>query len=327
MKAAFYTELGAADTVLTVGDRPTPEPDVGEVRVRLRTSGVNPSDVKKRSGELGGGREFPLIVPHSDGAGEIETVGEGVSSSRLGERVWIWNGQWQRPFGTAAEYIVVPANQAVKLPNGVGYDAAACFGIPALTAYQAVRLAEAAHGRTILVAGGAGAVGHYAVQIAKARGARVFTTVSSEAKAVLAKTAGADEAINYKSQDVGARINELTNGSGVDAIIELDLAANGHLIPSTLKAHGTVVVYGLSGTDVPIPARWLLRNTGTLRFFLVYDLAPHDRIAALDGLNQLLEEGRLAHAIASRFPLERIADAHKAVESGAAVGNVVVDIA
>lgn len=175
MKAAFYTEPGAADAVLRVGDQPTPTPGAGEVRIRLRTSGVNPSDVKKRSGLLGGAQEFPLIIPHSDGAGEIDAVGNGVPSGRLAERVWIWNGQWRRAFGTAAEYIVVPAGQAVKLPDGVGYEAGACFGIPALAAYQAVRLAEAAAGQTILVAGGAGAVGHYAVQIAKAHGARVLT--------------------------------------------------------------------------------------------------------------------------------------------------------
>ncbi len=199
MKAAFYTELGAADAILSVGDQPTPEPGAGEVRVRLRTSGVNPSDVMKRSGLLSRALEFPLIIPHSDGAGEIDAVGNGVSSNRLGERVWIWNGQWRRPYGTAAEYIVVPGNQAVKLPDGVGYDAGACFGIPALTAYQSVRLAEAAPGQTILVAGGARAVGHYAVQIAKAHGARVLTTVSSDAKAALAKKAGAEETIDFRN--------------------------------------------------------------------------------------------------------------------------------
>jgi NADPH:quinone reductase len=327
MRAAFYTDSGVADTVLRVGDQPTPLPGAGEVRVRLRTSGVNPSDVKKRSGLLGGAREFPLIIPHSDGAGDIDLAGSGVANSRVGERVWIWNGQWRRPHGTAAQYIVVPSNQAVKLPEQVGYDAGACFGIPALTAYQAVHLAEAAPGRTVLVAGGAGAVGQYAIQIAKAWGSRVLATVSSDSKATLARKAGADEAINYKSEDVGARVKELTAGRGVDAIIELDLTANGPLIPSILKPHGTVVVYGLSGTEVLVPARWLLQNTGSLRFFLVYDLAPQDRTAALGGLDLLLREGRLMHLIANRFPLEEIAQAHQAVESGRAVGNVIVDIA
>ena len=168
MRAAFYTEHGSAREVLEVGERPTPEPGPGEVRVRLRTSGVNPSDWKSRRG--GGGRTLaaPLVIPHSDGAGDIDAVGAGVGSSRIGERVWIWNGQWKRPFGTAAQYIALPSAQAVALPENVDYESGACLGIPALTALQAVRLAQVQRESVVLVSGGAGAVGHYAVQFAKA---------------------------------------------------------------------------------------------------------------------------------------------------------------
>src|SRR5277367_3084088 len=173
MKAAYYVKQGPARDVLQVGDRQTPEPGPGEVRVRLRASGVNPSDWKSRSGR-GAPMLAPLIVPHSDGAGDIDKVGAGVSN-RIGERVWVWNGQWQRPFGTAAEYIVLPSAQAVPLPTAVGYAEGACFGIPALTALQAVRLAELTPASTAMIVGGAGSVAHYAIQFAKLRGARVLT--------------------------------------------------------------------------------------------------------------------------------------------------------
>jgi NADPH2:quinone reductase len=186
MRAAYYERNGTAPDVLQVGDIETPLPARGEVRVRLRTSGVNPSDVKSRAGRT---RKiaFPRVIPHSDGAGEIDCVGEGVSPARVGERVWLWNGQWQRPFGTAAEAITVPAEQAVPLPANVSMEAAACLGIPAYTAYQAVELADIKHGQIILIAGGAGAVGHYAIQLAKKRNATVITTVSSPGKAEIAR--------------------------------------------------------------------------------------------------------------------------------------------
>src|SRR5216684_2882953 len=189
MRAAYYERNGAARDVLRIGEIETPQPARGEVRVRLRTSGVNPSDVKSRAGRT---RKiaFPRVIPHSDGAGEIDCVGPGVSPARVGERVWVWNGQWRRPFGTAAEAITIPAAQAVPLPANTGREAAACLGIPAFTAYQAVVLAGAEEGSPVLVAGGAGAVGHYAIQLAKKRNAIVITTVSSAAKAEIARQAG-----------------------------------------------------------------------------------------------------------------------------------------
>src|ERR1700712_4933619 len=205
MQAAYYERNGAAVDVLQVGEVETPRPGPGEVRIRLQTSGVNPSDVKARAGTA---RKiaFPRVIPQSDGAGEIDAVGEGVAASRVGERVWTWNAQWKRPFGTAAEYVVLPQAQAVLLPPEAGLEAAACLGIPAMTARHAVAAAGADAGSTLLISGGAGAVSHYAIQFAKARKARVITTVSSPEKAALAREAGADHVIDYRQEDVGARV-------------------------------------------------------------------------------------------------------------------------
>ena len=239
MRAAFYSEQGPARDVLKVGDQPTPEPGPGEVRVKLRTSGVNPSDWKVRRGGYGRGLIAPLIIPHSDGAGEIDAVGPG-ARARVGERVWIWNGQWKRPYGTAAEYIVLPSVQAVHLPDGTGYAEGACLGIPALTAVHAIRSAQIEAGATVLIVGGAGAVAHYAIQLAKLRGARVVTTVSGDAKAAHARRAGADEIINYRTEDVAERVKALTGGRGVDVVIEMDLSGDANLYPSILRPHASV---------------------------------------------------------------------------------------
>jgi len=325
MRAAFYTQQGDAREVLQTGEVPTPEPGPGDVRVRIRTSGVNPSDWKSRRGGAGRRMSAPLIIPHSDGAGEIDAVGAGVSG-RVGERVWIWNGQWKRAYGTAAQYIVVPGAQAVRLPDNVGYDVGSCLGIPALTAIQAVRLAEIGPDTTVLIAGGAGAVAHYAIQLAKLRGARVITTISSDAKATHARAAGADETINYRTEDVGERVKALTGGRGVDALIEMDLSANAKLYPAVLRPQATVVVYGTSASETALPGHWLMINSITLRFFLVYELSAADRAAGIDELTALLERGRLIHTVARRLPLEATAEAHEIVERGEVMGNVIVDI-
>jgi NADPH2:quinone reductase len=326
MRAAFYTRQGDAREVLQTGELPTPEPGPGEVRIRMRTSGVNPSDWKSRRGGAGRSMSAPLIVPHSDGAGDIDAVGAGVTAGRVGERVWIWNGQWKRAYGTAAQYMVVPHAQAVRLPEKVSYEAGACLGIPALTALQAVRLAQLGSESTALIAGGAGAVAHYAIQLAKLRGARVITTVSNDVKAAYARAAGADETINYRTEDVGERVKALTHGSGVDALIEMDLSTNAKLYPAVLRPHSTVVVYGTSATETALPGHWLMINSVTLRMFLVYELSAADRAAGIEGLTEQLGQGRLIHTIARRLPLEAIAEAHEIVERGVVMGNVVVDI-
>ena len=326
MLAAFYDSQGPARTVLRVEEVPTPSPAAGEVRVRLRSSGVNPSDVKGRSGSTGRAMPFPRIIPHSDGAGEIDAVGPGVSEKRVGERVWLWNGQWKRPFGTAAEYIALPARQAVRLHDGVDWAAAACLGIPAMTAWQAVRLAGAEPGRTLLVMGGAGAVGHYATQIARARGARVIATVSSASKAAHAEAAGANYTIDRHQEDVAERVSGLTGGHGADSIVEVDVAANARLLPGVLRPPGTVVVYGTGMPEVTIPGGWMLFSSVQLQFMLVYELNQADRDAALAGLQSFMKHGVLQHAVGLRVKLSDIASAHEAVEQGSVLGNVVLDI-
>lgn len=327
MRAACYDKNGPAREVLRIVTVDDPQPGPGEVRVKLKTSGVNPSDVKTRAG-LTRKMAFPRVVPHSDGAGVIDRVGAGVAPSRQGQRVWVWNGQWKRPMGTAAEYIVLPEALAVPLPAAVSFEAGACLGIPALTAWRAIELAEAAPGTTLLVSGGAGAVAHYAIQLAKARGAAVIATVSSPAKAAIARDAGADHTIDYKAENVGERVAAITGkpaaaGGGVDAIVELDLTANAALIPAVLRPRGKVVVYG-TGPKAEIPASYCLVSTISLLFFLVYELTAEERRRAVDGVGRLLAAGALKHNVAATFPFERIVEAHEAQESGKIAGNIVL---
>lgn len=327
MRAAAYERTGTAREVLQVLELPDPTPGAGEVRVRVHSSGVNPSDVKSRAGARSKTLPFPRIIPHSDGAGVIDAVGPGVPASRIGERVWIWNAAWGRPNGTAAELVVLPAQQAVHLPDKVEFDVGACLGIPALTAYHAVHTDGGVSGKTVLVAGGAGAVGHYAIQFAKAAGAaQVLTTVSTTEKSTLARAAGADVAINYKTDDVVARVREATGGRGVDRIIEVDFGGNIGLDIQLVRADGEIVVYGSNAPEIAVPfVPMILKNIG-LRFFIVYNLNAQARDEALRGVNALLGAGNLIHNISARLPLDRIAEAHETVESGRAVGNVVVSL-
>ena len=324
MRAAYYERNGSARDVLRVGEIETPQAGPGEVRVKLSSSGVNPSDVKSRQGSI---RKiaYPRVIPQSDGAGVIDQVGDGVAKSRVGERVWVWNGQWKRAFGTAAETIALPAAQAVKLPDKISFQAGACLGIPAMTAYHAIALAQAAKGSTLLIAGGAGAVSQYNIQFAKMQGAQVIATVSSAEKAAIAREAGADHTIDYKQENVGERVMELTGKRGVDAVIEMDLAANAKLIPSVLRPKGSVIVYGTT-PEATLPAAFCLVNSIRLQFFLVYELDTSERERAVSAINRALEQGKLINRVAQpTFALAEIAAAHEAVERGT-IGNVVVTI-
>ncbi|MGB2657637.1 MAG: NADPH:quinone reductase, partial [Pseudolabrys sp.] len=308
--------------VLRIGEIQTPSAGPGEVRVKLAASGVNPSDVKSRQGAT---RKiaFPRVIPHSDGAGVIDDVGDGVPKSRIGERVWVWNGQWKRAFGTAAEFIVVPTAQAVALPGNVSFEAGACLGIPAMTAIHAVVLAKATKDKTLLVSGGAGAVSQYVIQFAKAQGATVITTVSSPEKAKAAHEAGADHTVDYKRESVGERVMQITGNRGVDVTIEMDLTANAKLIPNVLRPKGSVIVYG-TGPEAVLPAAFCLVNSIRLQFFLVYELDAAERERALAAINSALKTGSLLNRILQ--PTYSLADtiaAHEAVERGT-IGNVIV---
>ncbi len=325
MQAAFYERTGAAADVLQLAELPDPVPGAGEVRVRLRWSGVNPSDVKSRAGLRSSVLAFPRIVPHSDGMGVVDQVGAGVDAQRIGQRVWVWNAAWGRPHGTAAQYVVLPQAQAVALPDAVPDEAGACLGIPALTALHAVLCGGGVGGRSVLVAGGAGAVGHYAVQFARLLGARrVLATASTPQKAALALAAGADAVADYRDSDAAGQLLRANGGAGVDRIVELDIAANAALDFAVLRPGGECVVYGSGASPFALPFFPLIANNLVLRFFIVYALAPADRALAEAALTAFLARGVLQHNVAERLPLAHIAQAHGLVEQGRVAGNVVL---
>ena len=327
MQAGYYERTGPAREVLTLGELPTPVAGPGEVRVRVAWSGVNPSDVKSRARPRSVPMPFPRVIPHSDGAGVIDQVGADVSSTRIGERVWVWNAAWMRPFGTAAQYVVLPSEQAVPLPQKIDLAVGACLGIPALTAYHAVTADGEVADKTVLVAGGAGAVGHYAIQLARLKGARqIIATVSGPEKAAIAREAGADIVLNYRTDDLPSLILDATQGQGVDRIVEVDLAANMDLDISILRPGGEVIVYGSGMPEISIPFSAAIRKGIHLYFFIVYNLATAVRVSAINDLSKLLQENDLLHNIAARMPLAQIAEAHELVEQGRVMGNVVLKV-
>jgi NADPH2:quinone reductase len=323
MKAVWYEQNGPAD-VLQVGEMADPEPGPGEVKVRVISSGVNPSDWKRRQG-LTRRIDFPRVIPNQDGAGIIEQVGEGVQASRVGERVWLFEAQNNRPFGSAAEYTVQPAGHAVLLPGNTTFTEGACLGVPAMTAHRCVFADGPVDGKTVLVTGGAGAVGNYAVQLAKLARANVISTVSSDQKARIATAAGSDHTINYRTEDVVQRVSEITGGAGVDLIVEVDFAANFNVSREILAPNSTLAIYAAgTAAQPPVPLGFKSSNVN-VRFVLVYDMPEPAKDAAAKDINDLLEAGKLTHLLGPRFPLESTADAHRAVEGGA-IGNVTIDI-
>ncbi len=325
MKAAFYTELGGPE-VLQVGEVETPEPAAGEVRVRIHASGVNPSDWKARYRGRGGGMGYDLIIPHSDGAGIIEKVGDGVSGFELGQRVWVLNAQYLRPLGTAAEYVVLPQNLVLPLPDGADLNEGACFGIPFLTAYRALTMEGDIKGQTVLIQGGAGAVGHYLIQIAKRLGATVLSTVSSEEKAAYVTDAAADGALIYTDKGYVAGLLEATDGAGVDRIIEVNLSGNGLTYGEVLKPGGTVIVYGTNDPVAQVPAMDFIRRGATLKWFIVYEIDDAQRQAGAAMLNEMVADGELVTTIAKTFPLDEVRASHETVEAAKHIGNVVLEI-
>ncbi|HKH00691.1 MAG TPA: NADPH:quinone reductase [Bradyrhizobium sp.] len=326
MKAVWYERIGAAPDVLTFGEMPTPEAGPGEVRVRLYASGVNPADVGRRAGSYRA-MEFPRVVPNSDGAGIVDQVGNGVTRLGVGQRVWLYNGQRNgRAFGTAAEYIALAEHLVTPLPDDLSFAAGATLGIPCMTAWCCVFGDGPIAGRTVLVTGGAGAVGHYAVQLAKGGGARVIATVSSAQKAEQARLAGADLVINYKTEDVAAKTMAFTSGSGVDRVVDVDFGGN---IATTLKLmamNSTIAVYATNGNRNPVvPMRELMEKCIALRTLVLFALPPPLLAAAQADVSKWLATGKRVHNIAGQFPLSQTAQAHLAVEKGDKIGTVIVD--
>ena len=326
MKAAWYEKIGAAAEVLHVGEIENPQPNEGEVLVELKTSGVNPSDVKTRAGARGE-LQFPKIIPHSDGGGIITQVGQGVDQGRIGERVWIWNGAFGRAHGTCAEMIALPSDQAVSLPDETSFEAAACLGIPASTAYYGMLCDGSVENQTVLVTGGAGAVGYYGIQLAKWSGATVITTVSGDEKAKVASDAGADLIINYREEDVVSTIKDFTNDEGVDRILEVEFGGNLSVSEEVIKPNGTVAAYGSVEVMEPsLPFYNLMFKGVKLNTYLIYIVSESDRSMIVNGLNEAMNDGALNHIIAESYALDDIINAHQSMESNQVIGNIVINI-
>ncbi|MEM6679649.1 MAG: NADPH:quinone reductase [Pseudomonadota bacterium] len=330
MRAIRYTRFGPAETVLEPVELPTPDPAPGEVLVELRASGVNPSDVKLRAGARPGSTmAFPFVVPHSDGAGVIVACGEGVAPERRGQRVWIWNGQWRRQMGTAASHICLPAEQAVPLPEPASFAEGASLGIPAQTACAAVLGEGPVEGRCVMVTGAAGAVGRYAVQMARLAGAEVIATISSAEKAAHASSHAnpPHHLIDYRREDVAERVMAITQGKGIDRLIEVDFGANIEVTEQIMADNGRIVSYASMAAPTPaLPFYSLMFRNIRLWMLLDYLLEAPLRRDCEAQLGRWLEAGSLSHAIRATRPLEKTAEAHALVEDGGGLGNVIVEI-
>src|SRR6516164_4509148 len=319
MKAALYTHAGPAAEVLRVEEIDQPQPGPGEVLVRVRASGVNPTDYKARSGAV----PRPIDdfqIPHHDGAGVIEAVGAGVDPGRVGERVWLWLAAAGRRWGTAAEWTVVPARQAVPLPDGASFELGATLGVPAMTAHYCLLADGPVNGQAVLVAGGAGAVGHFAIELAKRAGARVVTTVSSPDKAALAEKAGADLVVNYRSPDAADQVRAFGH---VDRVIEVALGANLRLDLATARPQATIVTYAAEPANPELPVRACMTANLTLKFVLLYGVPMTALDQAAADISAALVAGELTPLPVHKFPLADIAAAHQAAEGGT-VGKVIV---
>jgi len=339
MRAVVYSKTGGPD-VLKLVERPVRQLEAGEVRVRVQVSGVNPTDWKARRGAHEGEElPFPEVVPNQDGAGTIDAVGTGVAADRVGEPVWLWEAAWERADGTAQEFVVLPTSQAARLPDGLSFEVGASLGIPALTAHRCLTVSDlgprrlepgALAGQTVLVAGGAGAVGHAAIQLARWAGARVISTVSSDQKAGLARAAGADHVINYRNGDAREEILALAP-EGVDTVVEVAAAANAGLDEAVLGANGIVAAYAAdSPDDLALDVHELMYRNVRYQFVLVYTVPETAKAQAVSDVTFAASEGALPVGKNDglplhRFPLEQTADAHAAVEAGA-VGKVLIDV-
>ena len=328
MKAAFYERQGDAKDVLQVGALIDPTPGPGEVRVSIRVSSVNPTDLKARAGYGGAPMAFPRIIPHQDGAGIVDAVGEGVPVSRVGERVWIYEAQAGRPSGTAAQFTIVPAERAVPLPDNVPFETGACLGIPALTAHRCLFADGDIRGKRVLIQGGAGAVGNAAILLAKWAGAWVATTISRPEQADVARAAGADLIINRRTDDIAAVIQLATGGSGVDRIVEVDLAANIQANLACIATNGVISSYaaGDPKSAVALPVLKAMLKAVVVRFVFVYSVPSEAKQEGVDALTACLEAGVYKPTIAARYPLEEIAGAHEAQESGKLIGKILITI-
>lgn len=326
MKAVWYDRQGAARDVLVVGEMEDPRPGPGEVRIRVMASGINPGDLKKRQDAFGYGMPYRRVVPHSDGAGWIDLVGAGVPDGRLSERVWCHGAQSYRPFGTAAEYVVVPAENALPLPDGVSFEQGACLGIPGITAHRAVHVAGPVDQKTVMVQGAAGAVGCCAVGLARLAGARVFATVRSEADALLARRAGAHEVLRTDGRLIPEIVRDVRAlaPEGLDHVVEVAFDANIELDTELLAQGASIAAYATSRPNPAIPFWPLLFKNIRIHFVGSDDFSPEARRAATQDVNRMLQTGWPGFTIEQVLPLEQAARAHEYLETRRGSGRAVL---
>ena len=327
MRAAWFNTFGEAKQVIRIGDQPDPKVMVGEVLVKLSTTGINPSDVKKRAGAFSNLLDQGLVIPHSDGAGEIVAVGAGVSKNRIGERVWIYQAQYERRFGTAASLISIDARRAVILPQEISLEIGACLGIPAMTAHRCVFSDGVVDAQHILITGGAGRVGGYAIQWAKLAGAKVISTASNEQDKKVCKDLGADIVINHRDENWDIDLLDATKGTKIDRVVDVEFGRNLPKLLNVLKVGATIATY--SSTQIPEPKIPFLRMMYmdlSIRLVIVYAMPENAKSDAVRDITAALEKDQLSHRIAHILPLDSIAHGHELIESGNTRGCVVVNI-
>jgi len=327
MRAAWFEAFGPAADVLQLGDIDTPSAGPGEVLVRLHTSAVNPSDTKKRSGSFPNLLDGGLVIPNSDGAGIIEAVGDDVDGSRVGQRVWVYQAQFARRFGTAADYVAIDGVRAPALPDNAGFEVGACLGIPAMTAHRCVFSDGDVAGQTIVVTGAAGRVGYYATQWASQAGAIVIATASNDEDSAACKTAGAEHVVNHRGDTFAADILAATGGDRVDRVIDLEFGANLATSLDVLKTSGTIVTYGSTIVPEPtLPFFQMMYLDLNVQFVIVYAMPEAAKQHAIADIAVALEHDRLRHRVAARMSLDDVAKANELIEQGNIRGAVVLDI-
>jgi NADPH2:quinone reductase len=327
MRAAWFDSFGSAKDVLQVSELETPVAGPGEVLVRLATSGVNPSDVKKRAGSFPNLLDGGFVIPNSDGAGIIEAIGDGVDAGRVGERVWIYQAQYGRRFGTAAEHVAIDARRAAKLPDAASFEVGACLGIPAMTAHRCVFADGDVAGQTVLVTGGAGRVGHYAVQWASQAGATVIATASNDDDRESCLSAGAHHVVNHRSDDVVAEIMAVTDGAPVDRIVDVEFGGNLPTSVEVLRIGGTIATYASTNVPEPtLPFFQMMYKDITIRCVIVYAMPESAKDHAIADIDAALSANALQHRIAHTLPLDRIVESNELVEQGSIRGAVVLSI-
>lgn len=327
MRAAWFESFGPAKDVLQVGELDTPIVGPGEVLVRMHTSGVNPSDVKKRAGSFPTLLDGGLVIPNSDGAGVIQAVGDGIDAGRVGERVWLYQAQFARRFGTAAEYVAIDSSRAPKLPNNVNLEVGACLGIPAMTAHRTVFADGDVAGQTILITGGAGRVGHYAIQWASQAGATVIATASNDSDKAACEGAGAQHVINHRGDEVVAAIMAATGGDLIDRVVDVEFGANLPISVEVLKVGGVIATY--SSTQVPeprLPFLQMMYKDVTIRTIIVYAMPESAKQHAIADIDTALSDESLRHRIAETIRLEDIARSNEIIEQGSIRGAVILTI-